>query len=73
MLDIQKTDHYQEIEIDVTETNCFRSFRNIKRNDYIDEVAVVFQVTHHVVNQNFGKLIEPIFGTPEGSRYTCHG
>ena len=43
-------------EIDVTETNCFRSFRNIKRKD--------FQVAHHVVNQNFGKLIEPIFGTP---------
>ena len=43
-------------EIDVTETNCFRSFRNIKREG--------FQVAHHVVNQNFGKLIEPIFGTP---------
>ena len=42
-------------EIDVTETNCFRSFRNIKREG--------FQVAHHVVNQNFGKLIEPIFGT----------
>ena len=42
-------------QIDVTETNCFKSFRNIKRAD--------FQVTHHVVNQNFGKLIEPIFGT----------
>jgi hypothetical protein len=51
-------------EIDVTETNCFRSFRNIKRKDLIDEVEVVFQVTHHIVNQNFGKLIEPIFGTP---------
>jgi len=51
-------------EIDVTETNCFRSFRNIKRKDRIDEVEVVFQVTHHIVNQNFGKLIEPIFGTP---------
>jgi len=51
-------------EIDVTETNCFRSFRNIKRKDPIDEVEVVFQVTHHIVNQNFGKLIEPIFGTP---------
>ena len=43
-------------QIDVTETNCFKSFRNIKRAG--------FQVTHHVVNQNFGKLIEPIFGTP---------
>jgi hypothetical protein len=43
-------------QINVTETNCFKSFRNIKRAD--------FQVTHHVVNQNFGKLIEPIFGTP---------
>ena len=43
-------------EIDVTETNCFKSFRNIKREG--------FQVAHHVVNQNFGKLIEPIFGTP---------
>ena len=43
-------------QINVTKTNCFKSFRNIKRED--------FQVTHHVVNQNFGKLIEPIFGTP---------
>ncbi len=43
-------------EIDVTETNCFKSFRNIKREG--------FQVAHHVVNQNFGKLIEPIFETP---------
>ena len=43
-------------QINVTKTNCFKSFRNIKRGD--------FQVTHHVVNQNFGKLIEPIFGTP---------
>ena len=43
-------------QINVTKTNCFKSFRNIKRAD--------FQVTHHVVNQNFGKLIEPIFGTP---------
>ena len=43
-------------QINVTETNCFKSFRNIKREG--------FQVTHHVVNQNFGKLIEPIFGTP---------
>ena len=43
-------------EVNVTETNCFKSFRNIKRTG--------FQVTHHVVNQNFGKLIEPIFGTP---------
>ena len=37
------------------DTNCFNSFRNIKRTG--------FQVAHHVVNQNFGKLIEPIFGT----------
>ena len=37
------------------DTNCFNSFRNIKRTG--------FQVVHHVVNQNFGKLIEPIFGT----------
>ena len=53
-------------QINVTETNCFRSFRNIKRKELIDEVEVVFQVTvtHHIVNQNFGKLIEPIFGTP---------
>ena len=43
-------------QINAIETNCFKSFRNIKRAD--------FQVTHHVVNQNFGKLIEPIFGTP---------
>jgi len=43
-------------QINATETNCFKSFRNIKRAD--------FQVTHHIVNQNFGKLIEPIFGTP---------
>lgn len=43
-------------EVNVTETNCFKSFRNIKREG--------FQVAHHVVNQNFGKLIEPIFGTP---------
>jgi len=50
-------------EIDVTETNCFKSFRNIKRKDLIDGDEVVFQVAHHVVNQNFGKLIEPIFGT----------
>ncbi|MDC1129701.1 pilus assembly protein PilZ [Candidatus Pelagibacter sp.] len=43
-------------QINTINTNCFKSFRNIKRAD--------FQVTHHVVNQNFGKLIEPIFGTP---------
>ena len=42
-------------QVNVTETNCFKSFRNITRKG--------FQVTHHVVNQNFGKLIEPIFGT----------
>lgn len=42
---------------DAIETNCFKSFRNIKRAD--------FQVAHHVVNQNFGKLIEPIFGTAD--------
>jgi len=42
-------------QTNVTETNCFKSFRNIKRTG--------FQVAHHVVNQNFGKLIEPIFGT----------
>ena len=42
-------------ETNVTETNCFKSFRNIKREG--------FQVAHHVVNQNFGKLIEPIFET----------
>ena len=41
---------------DAIETNCFKSFRNIKREG--------FQVAHHVVNQNFGKLIEPIFETP---------
>ena len=40
---------------DAIETNCFKSFRNIKRTG--------FQVAHHVVNQNFGKLIEPIFDT----------
>ena len=43
-------------QINTIDTNCFKSFRNIKRAD--------FQVTHHIVNQNFGKLIEPIFGTP---------
>ena len=43
-------------QINAIDTNCFKSFRNIKRAD--------FQVTHHVVNQNFGKLIETIFGTP---------
>ena len=43
-------------QINAIDTNCFKSFRNIKRED--------FQVTHHIVNQNFGKLIEPIFGTP---------
>ena len=42
-------------QINAIETNCFKSFRNIKRTG--------FQVAHHVVNQNFGKLIEPIFGT----------
>ena len=51
-------------QINAIDTNCFRSFRNIKRKEPIDEVEVVFQVTHHIVNQNFGKLIEPIFGTP---------
>ena len=51
-------------QINAIDTNCFRSFRNIKRKELIDEVEVVFQVTHHIVNQNFGKLIEPIFGTP---------
>ena len=51
-------------QINAIDTNCFRSFRNIKRKELIDKVEVVFQVTHHIVNQNFGKLIEPIFGTP---------
>ena len=44
---------------DVTETNCFKSFRNIKREG--------FKATNHVVNQNFGKLIEPIFGVDTAS------
>ena len=34
-------------------TDCYKSFRNIKREG--------FQVTDHVENQNFGTLIEPIF------------
>jgi hypothetical protein len=51
-------------QINAIDTNCFKSFRNIKRKELIDKVEVVFQVTHHIVNQNFGKLIEPIFGTP---------
>ena len=34
-------------------TDCYRSFRNIQRDG--------FQVTDHVENQNFGTLIEPIF------------
>ncbi len=61
----KKPEHTKERnKINLTKTNCFRSFRNIKRKELIDEVEVVFQVTHHIVNQNFGKLIEPIFGTP---------
>mgnify|MGYP001405040858 CR=1 FL=1 len=36
-------------------TDCYRSFRNIQRDG--------FQVTDHVENQNFGTLIEPIFAT----------
>ena len=36
-------------------TECYRSFKNIKRDD--------FQVTDHIENQNFGILIEPIFTT----------
>ncbi len=42
---------------DVTKTNCFKSFRNIKREG--------FKVTNHVVNQNFGILIAPILDTSD--------
>ena len=38
-----------------SDTDCYRSFRNIKRDG--------FQVTDHIENQNFGTLIEPIFAT----------
>ena len=36
-----------------SDTECYRSFRNINKAD--------FRVTDHVENQNFGTLIEPIF------------
>ena len=38
-----------------SDTECYRSFRNINKTD--------FRVTDHVQNQNFGTLIEPIFAT----------
>ena len=38
-----------------SDTECYRSFRNINKAD--------FRVTDHVQNQNFGTLIEPIFAT----------
>ena len=38
-------------------TDCYRSFRNIKREG--------FQVTDHVENKNFGTLIEPIFASDD--------
>ena len=38
-----------------SDTECYRSFRNINKAD--------FKVTDHVQNQNFGTLIEPIFAT----------
>ena len=38
-----------------SDTECYRSFRNINKAD--------FRVTDHVKNQNFGTLIEPIFAT----------
>ena len=39
-----------------SDTECYRSFRNINKAD--------FRVTDHVQNQNFGTLIEPIFLKP---------
>jgi len=40
-----------------SDTDCYRSFRNIKREG--------FQVTDHVENKNFGTLIEPIFASDD--------
>lgn len=35
------------------DTPCYKSFRNIHKLN--------FRTTHHIMNQNFGELIEPIF------------
>ena len=48
-----------------SDTDCYRSFRNIKREG--------FQVTDHVLNQNFGTLIEPIFATTSNIDTTDYG
>ena len=39
--------------IDPTNTDCFKSFKNIVRDGFL--------VTSHIENQNFGTLVEPIF------------
>lgn len=43
------------------ETPCFKSFRNLIRNDTGGNLTLV---TDHFTNQNFGSLIEPILNTP---------
>ena len=43
------------------ETPCFKSFRNLIRNDSGGNLSLV---TDHFTNQNFGSLIEPILNTP---------
>ena len=44
-----------------TETPCFKSFRNLIRTDGGGDLTLV---TDHLVNQNFGSLIEPILNRP---------
>ncbi len=42
-----------DMSTDTHDTPCYRSFRNIHRTN--------FRTTHHITEQNFGELIEPIF------------
>jgi len=44
---------YPTNAIEPSDTDCFKSFKNIVRDGFL--------VTNHIENQNFGKLIEPIF------------
>ena len=39
--------------IEPSDTECFRSFKNIVRDGFL--------VTNHIENQNFGELVKPIF------------
>tara|TARA_Y100000590_G_scaffold469462_1_gene657189 strand:+ start:3312 stop:4067 length:756 start_codon:yes stop_codon:yes gene_type:complete len=44
---------YPTNAVEPSDTDCFRSFKNIVRAGFL--------VTHHIENQNFGSLVEPIF------------